>query len=235
MSLFQFRYFSIEQANLGLKIGTDAMLLGAFIDAEFKKNGLDLGTGSGVLSLMQTQKNEAIQIDALEIDPKAVEIAQLNFQNSSWNSRLNCIEKDYLVYDTDKTYDLIFTNPPFHLEQVYSPTVNKKLARSSDEEHLIGIMNQVAQLLTSDGDFWIIAPHTLEEKLVNWAEQKELFPNNVIQIEGKIKQIKRVILNFKRQKNSIKRKEFVVRNNDNSYTEEYKNLTQDFHHPDFKL
>ena len=57
LSLFQFRYFSIEQANLGLKIGTDAMLLGAFIDSEFKKNGLDLGTGSGVLSLMQAQKN----------------------------------------------------------------------------------------------------------------------------------------------------------------------------------
>jgi tRNA1Val (adenine37-N6)-methyltransferase len=235
LSLFKFRYFSIEQGNLGLKVGTDAMLLGAFIDAEFKKNGLDLGTGTGVLSLMQVQKNEAIQIDALEIESEASSIAQFNFQNSIWSNRLKGIEKDYLLFETDKTYDLIFSNPPFHLEQVYSPTENKKLARSSDEEHLIGIMNLASKLLTSDGDFWIIAPNTLEGKLLNWAAQKNLFPYKIILIEGKINQVKRVILNFKRQKISVERSSFIVRNDDNSYTEEYKNLTQDFHHPDFKL
>ena len=84
------------------------MLLGSFISSDSKLQGLDLGAGTGVLSLMLAQKNQKLQIDAVEIDANVANECDLNFQNSKWRKNLKCIAADYLQFPFKKKYDLIF-------------------------------------------------------------------------------------------------------------------------------
>jgi tRNA1Val (adenine37-N6)-methyltransferase len=86
MSSFSFKHFSVEQSNSALKVGTDAMVLGAFIDAENANNSLDIGSGTGVLSLMIAQKNPTINVTAIEIDELSCLDCLRNFLNSPWNN-----------------------------------------------------------------------------------------------------------------------------------------------------
>ena len=85
-----------------LKVGTDSMLLGSFISSDSKLQGLDLGAGTGVLSLMLAQKNQKLQIDAVEIDTNVAKECVLNFQNSKWRKNLKCITADYLQFPFKK-------------------------------------------------------------------------------------------------------------------------------------
>ena len=81
MSIFKFKEFELIQAENAMKVGTDAMLLGAFANATNRWTGLDVGAGTGVLSLMVAQKNDAISFDAIELDQKSAEECTLNFEN----------------------------------------------------------------------------------------------------------------------------------------------------------
>ena len=95
-----------------MKVGTDSMLLGAFLDAKSNKKGLDIGSGTGVLSLMVAQKNSQIDIDAIEIDELTSKECRYNFEQSPWNDRLRCCNKDFMDFNSSEKYDLIFSNPP---------------------------------------------------------------------------------------------------------------------------
>ena len=85
---FQFKQFSIQQNSAAMKIGTDGILLGAWVKANNKKHGLDIGTGTGVIAIMQCQKNDTINMDAIDISKNAIADAEINFKNCPWNKRL---------------------------------------------------------------------------------------------------------------------------------------------------
>ena len=96
-----------------MKIGTDGILLGAWVNCHNCTSILDIGTGTGVIALMMAQRNENASIDAIEIDENAIKDASMNFNNSRWSNRLNLIHHDVTSYRTAKNYDLIVCNPPF--------------------------------------------------------------------------------------------------------------------------
>jgi len=103
-----------------MKVGTDGVLLGAWCSLEsLPKTILDIGTGTGIISLMLAQRSSAITIDGLEVDPSAYMQTVDNFENSDWSDRLYCYNTSFqkFVDDTNKeTYDLIVSNPPFYTE-----------------------------------------------------------------------------------------------------------------------
>ena len=136
-----------------LKVGTDSMVLGSFISSDSKLQGLDLGAGTGVLSLMLAQKNQKLQIDAVEIDANVANECDLNFQNSKWRKNLKCISADYLQFEFNKKYDLIFSNPPYHFENTLSPDNGVNISKHSLLSDFIQFFQLVKQLLTENGDF----------------------------------------------------------------------------------
>jgi tRNA1Val (adenine37-N6)-methyltransferase len=217
-----------------LKVGTDSMLLGSFISSDSKLQGLDLGAGTGVLSLMLAQKNQKIQIDAVEIDANVANECALNFQNSKWRKNLSCISADYLHLEFKKKYDLIFSNPPYHFENLLSPDNGVNISKHSLLSDYIQFFQLVKQLLTENGDFWIILPFSSSDQLTKLASEHRLFLKEYICIHSKpSKKNIRVILNFSSQKQlDICRREFVIRNENNLYSEEYIALTKDFHSKD---
>ena len=94
---FQLRVLvSVRQSHAALKVGTDAMVLGALLNSEGKKQALDIGTGTGVLALMVAQRNEKIQVTAVEKESKANQDARFNFNNSPYAKRLQLLEIDFL-------------------------------------------------------------------------------------------------------------------------------------------
>ena len=217
-----------------LKVGTDSMLLGSFISSDSKLQGLDLGSGTGVLSLMLAQKNQKLQIDAVEIDANVANECDLNFHNSKWRKNLSCISADYLQFPFKKKYDLIFSNPPYHFENILSPDNGVNISKHSLLFDFIQFFQLVNQLLTENGDFWIILPFSSSDQLTKLASEHRLFLKENICIHSKpSKKNIRVILNFSSQKQlDVCRREFVIRNENNLYSEEYITLTKDFHSKD---
>ena len=231
MSIFRFKEFDVIQKVCPLKVGTDSMLLGSFIATESKTNALDLGAGTGVLSLMIAQKNPKIVIDAVEIDAAVAKECLLNFQNSKWSSNLDCIIADYFEHQFSKKYDLICSNPPYHFEDTLS--INEGLNRSkhsiiSDYSKFFQLLSQ---LLAENGDFWMIIPFSTAQKVINLALEQGLFQKEFICIYSKTsKKNIRVILNFSLNKNvEMNKREFCIRNENNTYSKEYILLTKEFH------
>ena len=105
---FQFKEFSVHQDQCAMKIGTDSVLLGAWTSINNPYSILDIGAGTGVLSLMLAQRSNAQQIEAIEIDESAYEQCSENFENSPWNDRLFCYHASLLefVEEVDETFDL---------------------------------------------------------------------------------------------------------------------------------
>lgn len=230
MSIFRFKQFDVRQTNNPLKVGTDAMLLGAFIDASTKKSGLDLGAGTGVLSLMVAQKNAEIQLDAIEINSLAAEECSFNFNQSKWSNRLTCLKGDYLKLDFQKTYDLIFSNPPYHLESIIGTDLNYNRAKHSNNYELAELFSLVNQILSEDGDFWLILPFQLQTYIQKIAEENQLFCKQMIQIHAKEnKPNTRIIFQFQKKQSNLSVIDFYIRNADNSYTNVYVQLTKEFH------
>jgi len=234
LSVFKFKEFTIIQKVSPLKVGTDSMLLGSFISSDSKLQGLDLGAGTGVLSLMSAQKNQKLQIDAVEIDANVANECDLNFQNSKWRKNLKCITADYLQFPFKKKYDLIFSNPPYHFENILSPDNGVNISKHSLLSDFIQFFQLVKQLLTENGNFWIILPFSSSDQLTKLASEHGFFLKEYICIHSKpSKKNIRVILNFSSQKQlDICRREFVIRNENNLYSEEYIALTKDFHSKD---
>jgi len=230
MSTFKFKYFTVQQSDAAMKVGTDAMLLGAFVQAEGKAQALDIGTGTGVLSLMLAQKNETIQITGIDIDEASVQEANLNFENSPWSNRLQLIHNDFLKQTFSDSYDLIVSNPPY-----FSTTNENEDSRKAQARHVSSLevkpfIEKVQSMLTSTGSFWVIIPYIDFE---NWNAQATA---NSLKLARKIDVIGkegndpiRCILKFDLSSNSLKEESFCIRNTDNSYTEEYIELTKEFH------
>jgi tRNA1Val (adenine37-N6)-methyltransferase len=230
LSVFRFKQFDVKQANNPLKVGTDAMLLGAFIDATDKKLGLDLGTGTGVLSLMVAQKNTEIQLDAVEINSLAAAECSFNFEQSVWSNRLKCLEGNYLTIDFEKCFDLIFTNPPYHIESIIGENLDYNRAKHSDSNELAELFRLVNRILSEDGDFWLILPFQLQTYIQEIAGENQLYCKQLIQIHAKEnKRNTRVVFQFQKKQSNLSITDFYIRNADNSYTESYIQLTKAYH------
>ncbi len=132
---FKFKQFTVNQDKTAMKIGTDAVLLGAWANVENKPFSiLDIGSGTGVLALMLAQRSHAELIDALEVDDNAYEQCVENFEISQWSDRLFCYHASLqeFVEEVDDKYDLIISNPPFYQDDYKSENKQRDLARFED-------------------------------------------------------------------------------------------------------
>lgn len=229
MSVFQFKEFSIIQDVSAMKVGTDAMILGSLINSNSKVNCLDVGTGTGVLSLMIAQRNSDICIQAIEIDSESAEEAQINFQNSAWSNRLSLVQSDFRAFSSEIQFDLIISNPPYFENGILNESSRKANTRHEDSLPLIELFQRVESLLTSNGHFWLILPYETANKWKIKAKGLNLFCEQEIIIYGKSNLPKRTVFCFSKIGMKCIESSIVIRNNDNSYTDEYKKLTVDFH------
>ena len=234
MSKFNFKQFSVQQDKCAMKIGTDAVLLGAWCPINNNPfSVLDIGAGTGILSLMLAQRSYAEQIDALEIDEDAYEQCVENFEASPWSDRLFCFHAglDEFIDEPEDEYDIIISNPPFYSEDYKTDNSQRDLARFQDAMPFEELVEAADLLLSENGIFAVIIPFKEEERFIDLCAEVELFPVKVTRVKGShTTPIVRSLLAFKRYELSVlTADELVIEINRHEYTDDYINLTKDFY------
>ena len=234
MSTFNFKQFSVQQDKCAMKIGTDSVLLGAWCPIDNNPFSiLDIGAGTGVLSLMLAQRSHAEQIDALEIDEDTYEQCVENFEASPWSDRLFCFHAglDEFIEEPEDEYDIIISNPPFYSEDYKTDNSQRDLARFQDAMPFEELIEAADLLLSENGIFAVIIPYKEEERFIDLCAEVELFPVKVTRVKGShTTPIVRSLLAFKRfELSTLTADELVIEINRHEYTDDYINLTKDFY------
>jgi tRNA1Val (adenine37-N6)-methyltransferase len=230
---FTFKQFSVNQDRCAMKIGTDGVLLGAWTPIiNNPYNALDIGAGTGILSLMLAQRSNAEQIDAIEIDEDAYEQCVENFETSPWGDKLFCFHAglDEFVDEPEDEYDLIISNPPFYTDDYKSDNSSRDLARFEDALPFEELIEAAALLLSDNGIFSVIIPFKEEERFVSLCKELDLFPLKITRVKGTpTSEIKRSLLAFCRMEQTPLIDELVIEISRHNYTSEYIELTKEFY------
>ena len=231
--MFQFKQFTITQDRCAMKVGTDSVLLGAWCPIDNNPFSiLDIGAGTGILSLMLAQRSNALQIDAIEIDENAYEQCVENFESSPWGDRLFCFHAglDEFVEEPEEDYDIIISNPPFYTEDYKTENEQRDLARFSDALHFEDLVEAAHLLLSENGIFAVIIPFKEEEKFIALAKDFELHPFKITRVKGTpTTEIKRSLLAFSKTQKQTLVDELIIETARHQYTEDYIDLTKDFY------
>ncbi len=215
-----------------MKVGTDGVLLGAWANCEKAKNILDIGTGTGLITLMLAQRSKA-NIDAIEIDEEACRQAKENVGNSLWRERIIIINKSFQDFSesTNEKYDLIVSNPPYFQNSLFAPDEKRTNARHNSNLEFDDIINGTVKLLNENGILSLILPYIEGTMFILNAVEKGLYcirQTNVLPKPGS--EPKRLLLEFMKIKKPLVEQEIIIElNKRHEYSEAYKNLTKDFY------
>lgn len=228
--VFQFKHFAIKQNLCAMKVGTDGVLLGAWTKAP-TGNVLDIGCGSGLISLMIAQRNPNTQIDAIDVDHNAFLQTTENIANSEWKHSIKSHHTTLQNFTTDKKYQLIVSNPPFFVNATKSANNSKNIARHTDELSFNDLLHHASKLLENDGVFSVVLPTTEEVEFCKIASTHELFLNRVCYVKPNLdKEPKRILMEFSLTNTPIVSESLTIETKKrHHYTEEYRNLTKEFY------
>ncbi len=230
---FHFKKFSVNQDQCAMKIGTDAVLLGAWTPLITNPNTiLDIGAGTGILALMLAQRSTAAQIDAIEIEENAFEQCVENFEASPWADRLFCFHAalDEFVDEPEEEYDLIICNPPFYTDTYKTDDSSRDLARFEDAMPFDELIEAASLLLSENGMFSVIIPYKEEEYFISLCSKWSLFPFKITRVKGTpTAEIKRSLLAFTRIEQTPYVDELIIETSRHQYTPEYIELTKAFY------
>lgn len=234
---FQFKEFTIHQDKTAMKVGTDGVLLGAWCTVDkYPDSILDIGAGTGVISLMIAQRSDAMTIDAVEVDADAYEQTVENFEKSDWGDRLYCYNATFQEFaneiseEEEETYDLIVSNPPFYTDAFETDNFARNKARFTSSLSFEELFEGVSKILSKNGTFSIVVPFKEEDNIINIAKEHHLFLHRICRVQGnKTSEIKRCMLEFSFEQTEINETHLIIEIERHIYTEDYINLTEDFY------
>lgn len=251
--LFRFKKFNVRHGNSSMRVGIDAVLLGAWAVPGGECNRIiDVGTGCGVIALMMAQRFPYARIDAIDVDANSIDEASYNFKESSWHDRLSAINISFneLYENVDGSanrYDLIISNPPYFDSGVRNIDNSRLQARhqSSLSPHILA--EHAYKLLAPTGRLAMILPSGMGADVVNIAETRgHLKLTRKMIVRGNAESLpKRVLLEFRLNEtiesgfsgkdikgsdyDSVECDLLIIEHSHNDYTAEYIALTKDFY------
>ncbi len=229
MSTFKFKHFTIKQTVAAVKVGTDAMLLGAFTDVSTANKVLEIGTGTGVISLMLAQKNPKINIVALEIHTETALEAIDNIASSSFSNNVLVQNEDFLCFQTTDKFDVVVTNPPYFESGLFPEDPKLQIAKHIDKSTIADWFRNISNVLQEEGVCWMILPTHSVNAWLELANRNGLYLNEKINLYAKPSICKRVIIGFSKILKVVNHFDFTIRDTSGAYTLEYIELTSEFH------
>jgi tRNA1Val (adenine37-N6)-methyltransferase len=231
-SYFRFKKFTIQQDKSAMKVCTDSCILGAWTTnyLEDIKKILDIGAGSGLLSLMLAQKSESL-IDAIELDPESATQAKENIMTSPWSRRIGLLQGDIMHYPLPSDYDFIISNPPFFESDLRSPDDKKNKAKHNETLTLDELIVVVRKHLKRTGLFSILLPYHRSQYFENLATANEFFLLEKLTIRQTPNHLPfRSTLLFGLQKSKpVVSKELTIKNDNGIYSPEFVDLMTDYY------
>ena len=227
MKPFRFQKFDIIQHENVFRVGTDGVLLGALCQVENAQKILEVGTGTGLISLMLAQRNANAEITALDLNEDAVKLAQENFKNSPFSERLQVFHQDFKIFESQKEYDFVVCNPPFFEK---NNSVKDILARQQVELTFRSLIEKASKILSSEGIFSVIIPSESVQEFENLAEDFDLYLVRKVNIFGiENGALKRNVLEFSKKKSALETLDFTIEKSPRKYSDQYLELTKEFH------
>lgn len=245
-SYFKFKEFTIHQDKCAMKVCTDACLFGALVAGcrtclplgrfpAIAKDGqamecLDIGAGTGLLSLMIAQKNNNVNIDAIEIDEEAATQAKENIAASPWAERIHVINADILTFNGAKKYDCIFSNPPFFEDDLLSEDKAKNNAKHDTSLSLTELLQVIDKYLDPKGFFAVLLPYQRVDYFIEEAAKFSLYLSKKISVKQTFKhKFFRGILFFNREKTDLQLMEIIIKDPEHNYTPEFTAVLKDYY------
>lgn len=225
---FQFKQFRIDQSMCGMKVTTEACIFGAvisFTKDEPPQNILDIGSGTGLLSLMLAQRSDAKRITGVEIDHDAFVQSKANAERSPWSDRIRIIHANVTDLDTDdlEKYDLIVSNPPFFKKHQQPVDYKKAHAIHADTLSLEQLADAVMRLLSPDGEFQVLLPEYEAGRLAQIFSDKGLYLNESLKVfnTASSPSVFRAINTYSRKNEKREVESFFIRDDHNDYTRQF--------------
>ncbi len=229
---FHFKHFSMMHSHSTMRIGTDAVLLGRWVDVGPADTVLDIGTGCGVIAMMLAQRGAA-HVDSVELDADSADEAALNFKVSQWREIMCAYNTDIKTFDLGTRYDVIVSNPPYFVNSSKCDEDRRSMARHagttlSFEDLLVASK----RLLKDDGMLSVVLPQREESNFV-----KEAFRHgfclsrklDIVPVEGL--EPNRVNMEFRQRqdKSFVAVETLVLRQKNGCFTEDYNEFLKEFY------
>lgn len=231
--MFHFKKFSIDDSKAAMKIGTDAVLLGAWAPCSTETRILDIGTGSGILALMMAQRNPGVPVDAVEIDDEAAAMSVLNAKLSPWHNSIEIINSSLQLFTAGKTacYSLVICNPPFFTNSLKAPDAARNTARHNDSLPVNELLCITSQLLNENGKAAFILPAADADNWLAVAAGCNLHLSHRTLVRSyPDREPHRALLSLcPTPQTAISENEFCIYSSRNTYSTQYKELTRDFY------
>lgn len=195
---FRFKKFECSHSRSSMKIGIDAVLLGAWINVEGVHSVLEVGCGCGVISMQLAERlsdsTDDFHIVAIDIDQPSIEEASGNFSRCPWRANLKAIHIDFLKMaaldlckeslepDKDepgkdeKSYDLIVSNPPYFESGITNPDTARLLARHQSDLSPISLIRHAADMQKEGGRVALVLPIEQSESTIEAAAEAGYHP-----------------------------------------------------------
>lgn len=227
MKSFKFKQFEIQQSKNVFRVGTDGVLLGSLANIDNVSKVLEVGTGTGLISLMLAQRNSYAEFLGIDINEEAVSLTRSNFENSPFQLRLKNSHQDFKNFESDAKFDLIVSNPPYFEE---SDSEKDKLARQTVELNFLQLISKSSKLLSENGIFSVIIPSEVGNDFTKIANENQLFLIRQVNIKGiENSKVKRLILEFSLTKKEVEESECIIEKSPRQYSDQYIELTKEFH------
>lgn len=231
--IFKFKQFEIKHELSAMKVGTDGVLLGAWADVISSSQIIDVGSGSGVISLILAQRCNA-NIIGVEVDSNAVRESEENILNSPWKNRISIINNDFTLLSNDcrlKGADHVVSNPPFFNNGIVSPDFIRAKARHCETLNYNSLIEISSKLLTSKGKLSLISPADYVDEIISSASFHRMYVSRYTEVYSKTvsSKPKRVLWELSMLESPTVKERLAIRDDDNEYTIEYINLTKEFY------
>lgn len=232
---FKFKQFTIEHDKCAMKVGTDSIMLGSWVQNNKAQRILDIGTGSGLLGIMLAQKtHDTCLIHGIDIDAAAISQAKENAKNSPWSEQLTFQHTCLQQFSVDLVYDLIVSNPPFfpinHRANKELLAINRLNARQTVELDHPTLIQEVTKRLSASGTFCCVLPADVAKEFLLNAETEGLYCTKELQVQPKQQsQVTRILLEFSRIKRARTCEKLSIYNHLGRYSKEYITLCKDYY------
>ena len=225
---FRFKHFNVEQSGSVMPVTTDACLFGASIDIENSGNVLDIGSGTGLLSLMLAQRFPDPHITAIDIDPDSVALSARNFLNSHWKDKLHAIQGDINTFQFERSFRTIVCNPPFFEDQLASPDPHRNRAR-----HILSyrdLISAIARNSAEEVQVFLLIPSIHEKMITEHFREHNFHLNQKTEIRSFENSTPHVlILEFSKARENRTSEPIVIYTSTNMYSEKTKTLLREFY------
>jgi tRNA1Val (adenine37-N6)-methyltransferase len=228
---FEFKQFRIEQQKSAMKVGTDGVILGAWVNPGNAERILDVGTGTGLIALMIAQRCNA-RIDTVEIDVQSCLEAKFNFDQSPWKERLTVFNSDFnrFSHEDKQSYDLIVCNPPYFIDSLITPDLRLATAKHNITITFEMLIEGSVRLLNEKGGLAVVLPYQSFDEFRETARLHGFYLRRQTTVFTKPgKPAGRVLLEFSLLPCHPQRDEIYIRNSDGQFSDQLKKLTDAYY------